>query len=203
MQVQTQVQLQIQSAGASASASIGAMHEQDASVPKFFLLQVPTSSKSPTVVAGSVNTAGTSEPGLLQHKKAVSMNGNWVHICNSPSVCALPHLVDATPPYGIAPPHVDDLHQAVTSVATPCAVMAMPWAVTTTLLHPAVAGNASLVVSAAETVRFHSCVIQLSFTVYLCSVAVHNRLNWVAIVMVDCSCDALQPIKGSLWVWSI
>ena len=106
---------------------------------------VPIASKSPTVVAGSINTAGTSQPGLLQHKKAFSMNSNWMHICNSPSVCALSHLVYATPPYGVAPPHVDDLHQAITPVSTLCVATAMPRAVTTTLLHPAVAGNASLV----------------------------------------------------------
>ena len=33
------------------------------------------------------------------------------------------------------------------------------------------------------------------FTVYLCSVTVHSQLNWVAVVMVDCSCDALQLIR--------
>ena len=27
---------------------------------------------------------------------------------------------------------------------------------------------------------------------YLCSVAVHSRLNWFAVVMVDCSRNALQ-----------
>ena len=29
------------------------------------------------------------------------------------------------------------------------------------------------------------------FTVYVCSVIVRSCLNWVAIVIVDCSCDAL------------
>ena len=42
-----------------------------------------------------------------------------------------------------------------------------------------------------QAVRFCSCVIPVSFTVYLCFVTVRSRLNWVAIVMVDCSCDAL------------
>ena len=44
---------------------------------------------------------------------------------------------------------------------------------------------------ATDVVRIHLCVIQVSFTVFLCSVAVHSRLNWVAIVIVNCSCDAL------------
>ena len=44
-------------------------------------------------------------------------------------------------------------------------------------------------------VRFCSCVIPVSFILYLCSVAVHSRLNWVALVIVDCSHDALQPIR--------
>ena len=35
----------------------------------------------------------------------------------------------------------------------------------------------------------------MSFTLYLCSVAVHSRLDWVAVVIVDCSHDALQPIR--------
>ena len=44
-------------------------------------------------------------------------------------------------------------------------------------------------------VRFCSCVDQLSFTLYLCSVAVHSRLNWFALVIFDCSRDALQPTR--------
>ena len=43
-------------------------------------------------------------------------------------------------------------------------------------------------------VRFCSCVVPVSFTLCLCSVAVHSRLNWFAVVIVDCSHDALQPI---------
>ena len=35
----------------------------------------------------------------------------------------------------------------------------------------------------------------MSFTLYLCSVAVHSRLNWIAVTIVDCSHDALQPIS--------
>ena len=33
------------------------------------------------------------------------------------------------------------------------------------------------------------------FILYLCSVAVHSRLNWFVVVIVDCSRDALQPIS--------
>ena len=44
-------------------------------------------------------------------------------------------------------------------------------------------------------VRFCSCVVQLLFMLYLCSVAVHSWLNWFALVIVDCSCNALQLIS--------
>ena len=44
-------------------------------------------------------------------------------------------------------------------------------------------------------VRFCSCVILVSFTLYLCSVTVRSRLNWVMVVIVDCSRDALQPTR--------
>ena len=42
-----------------------------------------------------------------------------------------------------------------------------------------------------QHVRICSCVIPVMFTVYLCSVTVHSCLNWAAIVIVDCSCNAL------------
>ena len=35
----------------------------------------------------------------------------------------------------------------------------------------------------------------MSFTLYLCSVAVHSHLNCFALVIVDCSRNALQPIR--------
>ena len=44
-------------------------------------------------------------------------------------------------------------------------------------------------------VRLCSCVVPVSFTLYLCSIAVHSQLNWFAVVIVDCSHDALQPIS--------
>ena len=40
-------------------------------------------------------------------------------------------------------------------------------------------------------VRICSCVILVKFIVYLCSFTVRCCLNWVAIVTVDCSFDAL------------
>ena len=49
--------------------------------------------------------------------------------------------------------------------------------------------------NAVGAVRFCSCIISVSFTMYLCSVAVHSCLNWFALVIVDCSCDALQPTR--------
>ena len=51
-------------------------------------------------------------------------------------------------------------------------------------------------------VRICSCVILVTFTVYVCSVNVRSCLNCVTIVVVDCSCDALlrstAATKGSL-----
>ena len=44
-------------------------------------------------------------------------------------------------------------------------------------------------------VRICSCIIPVTFTVYLCSVTVCSCLNWVAIVIVDCSHNALQPTR--------
>ena len=38
------------------------------------------------------------------------------------------------------------------------------------------------------------CVLVL-FTLYLCSIAIHSQLNWVTVVIVDCSHDALQPTR--------
>ena len=35
----------------------------------------------------------------------------------------------------------------------------------------------------------------MSFTLYLCYVTVHSRLNWVTVVIVDCSRNALQPTR--------
>ena len=49
-----------------------------------------------------------------------------------------------------------------------------------------------------DDVRICSCIIPVMFTVYLCSVIVRSCLNCVTVVMVDCSSDALQPIRGSL-----
>ena len=43
----------------------------------------------------------------------------------------------------------------------------------------------------ASSVGICSCIILVMFIVYLCSVIVHCCLNWVVIVRVDCSCDAL------------
>ena len=44
-------------------------------------------------------------------------------------------------------------------------------------------------------VRICSCIILVSFIVYFCSATVRSWLNWVVVVMVNCSCDALQPIS--------
>ena len=48
------------------------------------------------------------------------------------------------------------------------------------------------------TVRICSCIIPVTFTMYLGSVIIHSCLNCVTVVMVDCSSDALQLIRGSL-----
>ena len=45
------------------------------------------------------------------------------------------------------------------------------------------------------TVRFCSCVVHMSFMLYLCSVDVYNRLHWFALVVAGCSRAALQPIS--------
>ena len=50
-------------------------------------------------------------------------------------------------------------------------------------------------VEGMEVVRFCSCVVPVSFTLYLCSVAVHSRLNWFVVVISNCSHDSLQPIR--------
>ena len=47
-------------------------------------------------------------------------------------------------------------------------------------------------------VRICSCMILVTFTVYLCSVIVRSCMNCVTVVMVNCSSDALQSIRGSL-----
>ena len=40
-------------------------------------------------------------------------------------------------------------------------------------------------------IRICSCIVLVTFTVYMCSVNVRSCLNCVTFVMVDCSCDAL------------
>ena len=51
-------------------------------------------------------------------------------------------------------------------------------------------------------VKICSCVVLVTFTVYVCSVNVRSCLNCVTIFVVDCSCDALlrstAATKGSL-----
>ena len=42
-----------------------------------------------------------------------------------------------------------------------------------------------------EAVRICSCVVLVTFTVYMCSVNIRSCLNCVMFVVVDCSCDAL------------
>ena len=42
-----------------------------------------------------------------------------------------------------------------------------------------------------SSVRICSCIVLVTFTVYLRSVTACCCLNWVAIVTVDCSCNAL------------
>ena len=43
--------------------------------------------------------------------------------------------------------------------------------------------------------RFCLCIVPVLFTLYLCSVDVHSRLHWLALVIVNCSRNALQPIR--------
>ena len=55
--------------------------------------------------------------------------------------------------------------------------------------------STSGVPSQLAVVRLCSCIVPVSFTLYLCSVAVHSWLNWFAVVIIDCSCNALQLIR--------
>ena len=45
------------------------------------------------------------------------------------------------------------------------------------------------------TVRFCSCIVHMSFMLYLCSVDVHSRLHWFALAVAGCSRNALQLIN--------
>ena len=112
---------------------------------------VPTSSESPIGVVCSISTAGTGQPGLLQHEMASPMNGNRPHRCSSPSVHALSHLHGATPLHGCAPLHIGDLHHAGKMVAMLCTVAVVSQAATTSLLQSVGAGKASSAVVAADT----------------------------------------------------
>ena len=57
-------------------------------------------------------------------------------------------------------------------------------------------------VKQVSNIRICTCVILVTFTVYMCSVNVCSCWNCVTFVMVDCSCDALlrstAATKGSL-----
>ena len=56
-------------------------------------------------------------------------------------------------------------------------------------------GSCSLVLDMhVWCVRFCSCVVYVSFMFCLCSVAIYSWLHRFALVVVDCSRDALQPI---------